>query len=180
LTPTAEVTEPAESQPLVVGRIGRPHGLRGEVSVVVRTDAPDQRFSIGSVFRLSAGRRLTVAGTRWHRGMLLVRLEGVEDRDAAEALRGTLLTVTTDELPPSDDPDEFHDHQLVGLRAELADGQLVGAVSDVLHGPAGELLVLSRDGLADALVPFVRAIVPTVDLPGGRVVLTPPDGLLEE
>jgi 16S rRNA processing protein RimM len=158
LTPTAEVTEPAESQPLVVGRIGRPHGLRGEVSVVVRTDAPDQRFSIGSVFRLSAGRRLTVA----------------------EALRGMLLTVTTDELPPSDDPDEFHDHQLVGLRAELADGQLVGAVSDVLHGPAGELLVLSRDGLADALVPFVRAIVPTVDLPGGRVVLTPPDGLLEE
>jgi 16S rRNA processing protein RimM len=171
------VTQP---QALVVGRIGRPHGLRGEVSVVVRTDAPDQRFSTGSVFRLSAGRRVTVAGTRWHRGMLLVRLEGVEDRDAAEALRGTLLTVTTDDLAPPENPDEFHDHQLVGLRAELADGQVVGTVRDVVHGPAGELLVLSRDGLEDALVPFVRDIVPTVDLPGGRVVLTPPEGLLEE
>lgn len=148
--------------------------------MVVRTDSPDQRFSIGSVFQLSAGRRVTVAGTRWHRGMLLVRWEGVEDRDAAEALRGTVLTVTTDELTPPEDPDEFHDHQLVGLRAELADGRPAGVVRDVVHGPAGELLVLSRDGRSDALVPFVREIVPIVDLAGGRIVLTPPDGLLDE
>jgi 16S rRNA processing protein RimM len=165
---------------LVVGRIGRPHGLRGEVSVVVRTDSPEQRFAPGSVFRLSAGRLLTVAGTRWHRGSLLVRIEGVEDRDAAELLRGALLTVAVDELSPLDDPDEFHDHQLVGLRAELTDGQVVGMVCDVVHGPAGELLVLSRDDLEDALVPFVREIVPTVDLTGGRLVLTPPEGLLDQ
>jgi 16S rRNA processing protein RimM len=171
------VTEPLT---LVVGRIGRPHGLRGEVSVVVRTDVPEQRFVPGSVFQLSAGRRVTVAGTRWHRGALLVRLEGIADRDAAEALRGAVLTVRADELPPPDDPDEFHDHQLVGLRAELGDGVLVGTVSDVLHGPGGELLVISREGSSDALVPFVRAIVPTVDLPGGRLVLTPPDGLLDD
>ena len=112
--------------------------------------------------------------------MLLVCLEGVDDRNAAEALRGTLLTVAVEELAPPEDPDEFHDHQLIGLRAELADGQVVGVVGDVLHGPAGELLVVSRDGLDDALVPFVKDIVPTVDLPGARLVLTPPDGLLEE
>jgi 16S rRNA processing protein RimM len=170
----------SEPLTLVVGRIGRPHGLRGEVGVVVRTDVPEQRFGPGSVFQLSAGRQVTVAGTRWHKGMLLVRWEGISDREAAESLRGALLTVRAEDLPPPDDPDEFHDHQLVGLRAELDDGEVVGSVRDVLHGPAGELLVLAREGRPDALVPFVRAIVPTVDLPGGRLVLTPPDGLLDD
>jgi 16S rRNA processing protein RimM len=164
---------------VVVGRIGRPHGLRGEVTVVVRTDAPDERFAEGTVYQLGAGRRITVAGSRWHRGVLLVTLAGVADRDAAEALRGAVLTVATEELPLPDDPDEFHDHQLVGLRAELDDGRLVGTVRDVVHGPAGELLVVAREGAAEALVPFVREIVPTVDLAGGRLVLTPPDGLLD-
>ncbi|HTF48275.1 MAG TPA: ribosome maturation factor RimM, partial [Pseudonocardia sp.] len=101
------------------------------------------------------------------------------DRTAAEELRGEMLTVSAEELPPPDDPDEFHDHQLIGLRAELADGAPVGTVRDVVHGPAGELLVLDRDGGPDALVPFVRDIVPTVDLAAGRVVLTPPEGLLD-
>lgn len=147
---------------------------------MVRTDSPEQRFAPDTVFELGAGRRLTVAGTRWHKGVLLVRFDGVADRDAAELLRGELLTISADELPPPDDPDEFHDHQLVGLRAELADGAAVGTVTDVVHGPAGELLVVAREGAGDALVPFVRDIVPTVDLAAGRVVLTPPDGLLDE
>ena len=164
---------------LVVGRIGRPHGLRGEVSVLVRTDSPEQRFASGAVFELGAGRRLTVAGTRWHRGALLVRFAEVSDRDTAAELRGTVLTVAADELPPPDDPDEFHDHQLIGLRAELTDGQPVGTVRDIVHGPAGELLVLAREGRSDALVPFVHAIVPTVDIAGGQLILTPPEGLLD-
>ena len=170
----------SERVTVVVGRIGRAHGLTGEVSVLVRTDSPEQRFAPGTVFELGAGRRLTVAGTRWHKGALLVRLDGVADRDAAELLRGELLTIDAAELPLPEDPDEFHDHQLVGLRAELADGALVGTVTDVVHGPAGELLVVAREGAADALVPFVRDIVPTVDLAAGRLVLTPPDGLLDE
>jgi 16S rRNA processing protein RimM len=170
----------AERLRLVVGRIGRPHGLTGEVSVSVRTDVPEQRFAPGTVFDLGAGRRLTVAGTRWHRGTLLLRVHGVTDRTAAERLRGVVLTVAADDLPPPDDPDEFHDHQLVGLRAELADGMVVGTISEVVHGPAGELLVVRRPSRADALVPFVRDIVPTVDLAGGRLVLTPPEGLLDD
>jgi 16S rRNA processing protein RimM len=165
---------------LVVGRLGRPHGLRGELSVSVRTDAPEERFATGAEFTAAAGRRLRVAGSRWHSGTLLLSFDGVDDRDAAAALTGTTLTVDVSVLRPLDDPDEFHDHELVGLRAQLADGSMVGEVREVLHGPGGDLLVISREARADALVPFVHQIVPTVDVAAGLVVLTPPEGLLEE
>jgi len=165
---------------LVVGRIGRPNGLRGEISVSVRTDVPEERFAVGTEFTVAAGRRLRVAGSRWHSGTLLLSFDGVADRDSAAELTGTTLTVDVSALQPLDDPDEFHDHELVGLRAELADGSMVGEVREVLHGPGGELLVVSREAKADALIPFVHQIVPTVDLAGGRIVLTPPEGLLEE
>ncbi|MGQ0482193.1 MAG: ribosome maturation factor RimM [Pseudonocardia sp.] len=168
------------TQPLVVGRVGRPHGLRGDLTVTVLTDYPEQRFVDGAEFPLRGGRRLRIAGTRWHSGTLLVRFDGVLDRDAAAALTGTVLTVDAADLPPAEDPDEFHDHQLVGLHAELADGTPVGSVREVVHGPGGELLVIARAEQPDALVPFVRQIVPTVDLAGGRIVLTPPEGLLEQ
>ncbi len=169
-----------DTEPLVVGRVGRPHGLRGDVTVTVLTDYPEQRFADGAEFVLGGGRRLRVVGARWHSGTLLMRFDGVLDREGAAALTGTVLTVDAADLPPPSDPDEFHDHQLVGLRAELTDGTPVGSVREVVHGPGGELLVIGRSGQSDALVPFVRQIVPTVDLAGGRVVLTPPDGLLEQ
>lgn len=169
---------------LLVGVVVRAHGLRGELGVEVRTDSPEERFAPGAV--LVARRAgapdgvLTVESTRAHSGRLLVRFVEAPDRTAAETLRGTRLLVHTAELGPTGDPDEFHDHQLEGLRAELEDGTTVGTVREIVHGPAGELLVLTRPDASDALVPFVRAIVPTVDLDGGRVVLTPPEGLLDE
>ncbi|WP_214370681.1 ribosome maturation factor RimM [Pseudonocardia sp. H11422] len=176
-TPTGNGTE------LLVGIIARPHGLRGELVVEVRTDSPEERFAPGSVL---AARRagapdgsLTVESSRPHSGRLLVRFVEAPDRIAAEGLRGTRLLIATDVLLPTDDPDEFHVHQLEGLRAELEDGSEVGTVREVVHGPGGELLVVARPELPDALVPFVRAIVPTVDLRAGRVVLTPPEGLLD-
>jgi 16S rRNA processing protein RimM len=169
----------SEHETLVVGRVGRPHGLRGELAVSVRTDSPSERFAPGTGYDV-AGRRLVVAEHRWHNGVLLLRFEGVADRTAAGELTGSTLTVRVADLPPPADPEEFHDHQLVGLTAALADGAEVGRVRDVVHGPAGDLLVVAREGLPDALVPFVHAIVPTVDLAAGRLVLTPPDGLLEE
>ncbi|MGH8939147.1 MAG: ribosome maturation factor RimM, partial [Actinomycetes bacterium] len=123
---------------------------------------------------------VTVAAARPHGARLLVRFDAVPDRDAAEALRGALLTVDSAALPPPSDPDEFYAHQLDGLSAHLADGTLVGVVTEVVHGPGGELLVIARDGdPAEVLVPFVHDIVPTVDLQAGRIVLTPPDGLLD-
>jgi 16S rRNA processing protein RimM len=170
---------------VVVGRIGRPHGVRGEVTVEVRTDDPDLRFAPGSVLRTEPPGRgpLTVAGSHWHREVLLLRLTGpdgveVESREAAETLRDTELHVPVDELPELEDPDTWYDHQLVGLRAELTDGTPLGEVTAVRHEGA-ELLVVRREGGRELLVPFVASIVPTVDPAAGRVVVDPPEGLLD-
>jgi 16S rRNA processing protein RimM len=179
-TPIADSSPP----PLLVGVVVRPHGLRGELVVEVRTDSPQERFAVGSVLLRTlpdgvAASPLTVEAARPHSGRLLVRFAEAPDRDAAETLRGSRLLVDPAALPPTGDPDEFHVHQLEGLAAELADGTAVGTVREVVHGPGGELLAIARSDAPDALVPFVREIVPTVDLDGGRVVLTPPDGLLD-
>jgi 16S rRNA processing protein RimM len=180
-TPTADASGAGS---LLVGIVVRPHGLRGELVVDVRTDSPQERFAPGSVLTRAAADGtasglLTVEASRPHSGRLLVRFAEAPDRDTADTLRGSRLLVDAATLPPTGDPDEFHVHQLEGLAAELADGTAVGTVREIVHGPAGELLVLARPELPDALVPFVQAIVPTVDLDGGRIVLTPPEGLLD-
>lgn len=165
---------------LVVGRVGRAHGLRGEVAVDVRTDDPDRRFAPGSTVRTEPGdRALIVAATRPHSGRLLVIFEGVTDRTAADQLRGALLTVDTTDLPAIDDPDEFYDHQLVGLAAEHIDGTPLGEVADVLHPPGADLLVIAHVEGREVLVPFVAAMVPVVDVRSGRVVIDPPPGLID-
>lgn len=166
---------------LVVGRIGRPHGIRGEVTVDVRTDDPGARFAPGSVLATDPADRgpLTVARSRWHAGRLLVAFEGVDDRTSAEGLRGTLLTVDSADLPPTEDPDEFYDHQLIDLEAVSVTGEPLGSVSDVIHTPGQDLLAVRRPSGGEFLVPFVAQIVPEIDLAGGRVVIDPPPGLIE-
>lgn len=171
----------------VVGRVGRPHGLHGEVAVDVRTDFPEQRFAPGTVLGLALGpepasgvggdRTLVVRSSRPHAGRLLVAFEGVTDRNTAEQLRGVLLTVAADSLPSLGDRDEFHDHQLEGLTAVRVDGGQLGTVREVVHAPAQDLLVLDTEH-GEGLVPFVRAIVVEVDLAAGRIVVDPPEGLL--
>ncbi|MFL5121962.1 MAG: ribosome maturation factor RimM [Microvirga sp.] len=164
----------------MVGRIGRPHGVRGEVTVEVRTDDPDLRFAPGAVLLTEPAERgpLTVAGRRWHRDVLLLQLDGVDSREAAEEVRNTELHVPVADLPRLDDPDVFYDHQLVGLTARLPDETVLGEVSAVRHEGA-DLLVVRRDEGGELLVPFVAAIVPTVDVAGGFVVVDPPEGLLD-
>jgi 16S rRNA processing protein RimM len=183
-TPAAEAPAlpPVASQLLVVGRIGKPQGIRGEVTVEVRTDEPEARFSAGAELLTDPAERgpLTVEAARDQNGRLMVAFQGVPDRNAAEALRGTLLLVDAATLPLPDDPDVFLDVQLQGLVAELVDGTRVGTVSEVLHLPQGDVLAVKRDdGPHEVLVPFVAAMVPTVDVTGGRVVLDPPEGLLD-
>ncbi len=173
---------------LVVGRIVKPHGVRGEFVVEVRTDSPEQRFVPGAVLgvrrggaaRASDPETLTLVAARPHDGRQLVYAEGVEGREAAESLRGALLTVSAEELEPTQDPEEFHDHELEGLRVVLTDGDVVGTVDEVLHSPAGELLQVRTSGGGQVLVPFVSAIVPAVDPDEGRIVVDPPEGLLDE
>jgi 16S rRNA processing protein RimM len=166
---------------LTVGQIVRAHGVRGEVVVAVRTDAPQERFAPGAdlLTEPADAGPLRIAEVRNHQSRLLVSFDGVADRDQAEALRGVRLCVDSADVPAPTDPDEYLDHQLVGLRAQTSDGQPLGEVVRVEHAPASDLLVLALPDGRSALVPFVRAIVPEVDLAAGHLVLTPPDGLLE-
>ena len=167
---------------IAIGQIGRAHGIRGEVAVAVRTDEPDQRFVPGVALTTEPPERgpLTVAATRWHSGRLLVMFEGVRDRNDAEDLKGTLLVLDSAQIPASDDPDEFYDHQLIGLAVVTTAGDSVGEVTDVLHHGQDLLVVRRAPGpAAEAMVPFVSAIVTEVDLPGGRLVIDPPPGLLD-
>ena len=178
---------------VTVGRIGRAHGVRGDVVVGVRTDEPELRFAPGS--RLDTDPvgvgPLTVAGCRWHSGDLLVRFTGISDRDAAAELGGTWLLVDSAALGALDDPDEFRDGDLVGLSVRTVDGTVVGTVADVLHhgqdvlaiDPAGAAGAAGGAGGAGAraeqiLIPFVKAIVPEVDVAAGVLVIDPPEGLL--
>jgi 16S rRNA processing protein RimM len=168
---------------LVVGRVGRPHGLRGELTVQVHTDDPDLRFAAGSVLATEPAARgpLTVSSSRWHSGRLLITFAGYDDRDTAEDLRGTMLVMDSAEVGPPEDPDEFHDYQLIGLEVRTVGGEPVGVVTDVLH-QGQDLLVVQqqRERAADpVLVPFVAAIVPEVDVAAGQLVIDPPPGLLD-
>jgi 16S rRNA processing protein RimM len=166
---------------LVVGRVARPHGVRGEVAVELRTDQPDARFAPGAVLGTDAdGKALTVQAARWHRGRLLVRFAGADDREAAEALRGRLLTVDVPDDERPADPEEFYDHQLAGLAVRTVTGETVGTVTEVLHLPGQDMLAIRREDGGEVLVPFVSAIVPEVDLDGRRLLVDPPPGLLEE
>jgi 16S rRNA processing protein RimM len=167
---------------IAVGQIARAHGVRGEVTVAVRTDEPDVRFMPGVTLATEPPERgpLTVAATRWHSGRLLIMFEGVRDRNAAEDLRGTLLVLDSAEIPAPAEPDEFYDHQLIGLAVVSAAGHPVGEVTDVLHHGQDLLVVRRGPGPAgEVLVPFVSAIVTDVDVPAGRLVIDPPPGLLD-
>jgi 16S rRNA processing protein RimM len=166
---------------IVVGRIGRPQGIKGEVTVEVRTDDPEDRFAPGRVLQTEPAERgpLTVEASRRQGKYLVVAFQGPVDRNDAEALRDTMLLLDTQDLPPLAEEDEYYDTQLLGLRAELTDGSALGVVTDVLHLPGGDVLVVKRTHGAEALVPFVKAIVPTVDLGSGTLVVDPPEGLLD-
>jgi 16S rRNA processing protein RimM len=170
---------------LVVGRVVKAHGITGEVVVDVRTDDPWGRFAAGTSLRARARdkteRTYVVSSMREHGARLLVRLDGVESRDAADALRGSLFIVDTAELPAIDDPDEFYDHQLEGLRVRTVTGRDVGTVGEVLHTAGGELLsVRPAEGAGtEILVPFVAAMVTSVSVADGLIEIDPPDGLLD-
>ena len=213
---------------LVIGSVVRAHGVRGEVVVAVTTDEPQDRYVVGSVLETDPATAgpLTIEGLRIHTSSgvdrLLVVFDGVEDRDAAERLRGVKLLVDVDDIEPSEDPDEFHDFELIGLAVHVggahggdapgagrsaapgagpsgppgtsgtssagagpagasgaAVGERIGEIVRVDHGPGADMLIVARPDGRQTLVPFVTAIVPTVDVASGRVVITPPDGLLD-
>ncbi|MFF3261705.1 ribosome maturation factor RimM [Streptomyces sp. NPDC002932] len=167
---------------LVVARIGRAHGIKGEVTVEVRTDEPELRLGPGAVLATEPASTgpLTIETGRVHSGRLLLRFEGVRDRTAAEALRNTLLIseVDPEELP--EDPEEFYDHQLMDLNVVLADGTEIGRITEITHLPSQDLFIVERPDGTEVMIPFVEEIVSEIDLEEQRAVITPPPGLIDE
>ncbi|WP_431041936.1 ribosome maturation factor RimM [Streptomyces sp. P1-3] len=167
---------------LVVARIGRAHGIKGEVTVEVRTDEPELRLAPGARLATepaSAG-PLTIETGRVHSGRLLLRFEGVKDRTAAEGLRNVLLIAEVDPDEVPEDPEEFYDHQLIDLDVVTVDGAEIGRIAEISHLPYQDLLIVKRPDGQEIMVPFVSEIVPEIDLEAQRAVIDPPPGLLDE
>ncbi|NJC22550.1 16S rRNA processing protein RimM [Arthrobacter pigmenti] len=164
---------------LQVARIGKPHGIRGEVTVQLFTDAPEERFEVGAVFRVepASSGPLTISSARWNKDILILGFEEVADRNAAELLRGAQLFIDSEE-DNDDDGDAWYEHELVGLQARVG-SDVVGRVSALRTMSVQDLLIIERPDGEEVLVPFVSEIVPEVDIEGGFVLLTPPAGLLE-
>ncbi|WP_285725068.1 ribosome maturation factor RimM [Psychromicrobium xiongbiense] len=162
-----------------VARIGKPHGIRGAVTVEVLTDNPEERFVPGAVFATDPASHgtLTVASARWNKAILLLEFEEIVDRSAAEALRGArLLLETADE--EGDDEEGWYERELQGLSVRVGD-RVVGTVAALQTMPAQDLLVVKTTSGAEVLVPFVEEIVPEVSVTGGYIVLNPPGGLFD-
>ncbi|WP_420175594.1 ribosome maturation factor RimM [Luteococcus sp. OSA5] len=171
------MTAPVE---VVVGTIGRAHGIKGDVAIELRTDEPERRFAPGAVLRVEGTRKqLTVETARWHSGRMLVHFAELADRTAVEQARGQVLVVDVDPLELPEEDDEYYDRQLVGLTALRADGSEAGPVVEVVHLPVQDLLAI-RTAQGDRLVPFVTELVPAVDLTAGTVQLADVPGLLDE
>lgn len=163
---------------VVVGRIGRAHGIRGDVSVEVRTDEPDVRFAVGNELITDSGKHLRIREAKWHSGRLLLAFDGVDDRTEVEKLRGLLLQVDRDESETPEDPDEFYDSALIDCDVVDEQGTSLGKVREVLHLPAHDVLAIDRDG-EEILIPFIEEFVPQIDTAARRILVTPPEGLLE-
>ncbi len=172
--------DPAADDTIAVGRVGKARGIRGDVFVEPWTDDPDERFAAGSVMRTEPAEAgpLTVESATRASGKLVVHFVGVDDRSAAEALRGTRLLIARGERPPLGDPDDFYTSDLIGLAARTVTGDELGPVRDVVEIAGADYLVLVLDG-RERLVPFVAAIVPTVDVAGGFCEIDPPEGLFD-
>ncbi len=183
---TTRASKAAKAQ-LRVGRLVKAHGLKGAIKLELYTDDPEGRFVPGATFTLQVpeaspwhGKPLTVREFRWMNSHPVAFFEGVDDRDAAEGLIRAILWIDQDAAAVSDEDDAWYDHQLVGLDV-VRDGEVVGRVIRVDHFPAQDLLIVRTPADdTEVLVPFVKAIVPEVDIAAGRVVVTPPAGLFEE
>ena len=175
---------PAEPR-LLVARIGKPHGLRGEVTVQTHTDDPEARYVPGVTYETEAvagsgvPRSLTLRSARLHQQTWLLGFEEIPDRTGAESLRGTRLFIDAEDAVAQDEDDAWYEDELVGLAAVDRAGTTLGEVTGLRTGAVQDQLVLRLTNGSEALVPFVEAIVPEVDVEGGRVVVDAPVGLLE-
>ncbi|MEU0115729.1 ribosome maturation factor RimM [Streptomyces bobili] len=167
---------------LVVARIGRAHGIKGEVTVEVRTDEPELRLAPGAVLATDPAAKgpLTIETGRVHSGRLLLRFEGVTDRTGAEALRNILLIADVDPEEFPEEEGEYYDHQLMDLDVVTKDGVEVGRITEISHLPSQDLFIVERPDGSEVMIPFVEAIVTEIDLEEQRAVIDPPPGLIDD
>ncbi|WJV45902.1 ribosome maturation factor RimM [Streptomyces flavofungini] len=167
---------------LVVARIGRAHGIKGEVTVEVRTDEPELRLGPGAVLATDPATvgPLTIETGRVHSGRLLLRFAGVRDRSGAEALRNTLLIAEVDPEELPEDPEEFYDHQLMDLDVVTRDGVEIGRITEISHLPSQDLFIVERPDGSEVMIPFVEQIVTEIDLEEQRAIIDPPPGLIDD
>ena len=165
---------------LVVGRIGRAHGVHGEATIEVRTDLPDERFVVGArlITDPESNGPLTIASARDHNGILLLKFSEINDRTAIEKVRDTLLLADVDMSEEAAFEDEYHVQQLIGCDVVLQSGLKIGELTDVLNLPGQDLLAIKGDR-GEILIPFIAEFVPEVDIENRRIVVLPPEGLLE-
>jgi 16S rRNA processing protein RimM len=161
---------------LVVGRIGRAHGVLGEATIEVQTDDPDIRFQVGNKLTLDDGRQLTIRSSRWHNQILLLAFDGVGDRNQIEELRDQLISSDVD--LGSLAPGEYHFQQLIGCEVFQQNGELIGKVDEIVKLPGQDLLSVSRSG-AQVLIPMVKQIIIEIDVLAKKIVVNPPEGLLD-
>ena len=161
---------------LVVGRIGRAHGVLGEATIEVRTDDADLRFAVGNKLTLDSGKQLSIKSSRWHNQVLLLAFEGINDRNQIEELRDQLISsdVDLDSLAPG----EYHFQQLIGSEVFLKSGELVGVVDEIVKLPGQDLLSVNKDG-KEVLIPMVKQIIVSIDIKTKKIVVDPPEGLLD-
>jgi 16S rRNA processing protein RimM len=158
---------------LLVGRIGRAHGILGEATIEVRTDEPDRRFAVGNTVSTDSHGELKIISGRVHNGILLIGFDGYNDRNAIEKLRNTLLYADVDINEASNVADEYHVLQLIGCQVILEGGEVFGEVTDVINLPGQDLLAIATNG-GEQLIPFVHQLVPAVDIKNKKITVIPP------
>jgi len=161
---------------LVVGRIGRAHGVLGEATVQVQTDDPDVRFKVGAKLSLDNGKDLTIRSARWHNQILLLAFDGIIDRNQIEELRDQMISAEVDITSLS--PGEYHYQQLLGCQVFLQSNQLIGEVDEIVKLPVQDLLSVAKNG-KKVLIPMVKKIIISIDVLAKKIVVDPPEGLLD-
>ena len=161
---------------LVVGRIGRAHGVLGEATIEVRTDDPDLRFAVGEKLTLENGNTLTISSNRWHNQILLLSFNGIDDRNKIEELRNQLLYAEVD--TKANQPGEYHFQQLIGCQVLLADGSKLGEVKEIVQLPGQDLLSV-ESAKGEVLIPMVKQIIVSIDVDQKIIQINPPEGLLD-
>ena len=161
---------------LVVGRIGRAHGVLGEATIEVRTDDADLRFAVGNEVILENGKKLIIKSSRWHNQVLLLSFDGISDRNQIEELRDQLISAEVDTSAMA--PGEYHYQQLIGSQVFLQSGDQVGVVGEIVKLPGQDLLSVDKGG-SQVLVPMVKQIIISIDVAAKKIVINPPEGLLD-